>query len=84
MTRQELASYLVENGWKEEGSHRDLTMYSKEGQKAAVTLMDDYMSYERTEGDDKMIAIDCPYDGFMLKNGCLYCNYGWGYARVEL
>ena len=84
MTREELASYLLEHGWKNEGSHDDVTVYTKEEQKAAVTLMDDYMSYERTEGDDKMIAIDCPYDELMLKNGSLYCNFGWGYVRVEI
>ena len=84
MTREELAGYLIESGWKEEGSHGDVTVYTKESQKAAVTLMDDYISYERAEGDDKMIAVDCPYGGFKLKNGCLYCNYGWGYVRVEL
>ena len=84
MTREELASYLLRHGWKEEGSHGDVTVYTKESQKTAVTLMDDYMSYERTEGDDKMIAVDCPYDGLMLGNGRLYCIYGWGYVWVEL
>lgn len=84
-TREVLDSYLLEHGWKNEGSHGDVTVYTKESQKAAITLMSDYMSYDRTEGDDKMmIAIDCPYDGFMLKNGCLYCNFGWGYVRVEI
>ena len=84
MTREELAGYLVEHGWKNEGSHDDVTVYTKEEQKGVITLMDDYMSYERTEGGDKMIAIDCPYDELMLKNGCLYCNFEWGYVRVEI
>ena len=84
LAREELVSYLIEHGWKEEGSHGDVTVYTKESQKAAVTLMGDYMSYERTEGDDKMIAVDSPYDGLMLGNGRLYCIYGWGYVWVEL
>ena len=84
MTREELASYLLRHGWKEEGSYKDLTMYLKEGLATAVSLMDNHMSYERTEGDDKMIAVDCPYGGFKLKNECLYCYFGWGYVRVEL
>ena len=84
MTREELASYLLEHGWKNEGSHDDVTVYTNEEQKAAVTLMDDYMSYERTEGGDKMIAFDCPYSGLMPGNGCLYRNYGWGYVRAEI
>lgn len=84
MTREELVDYLLEYGWKNEGSHDDVTVYTNEEQKAAVTLMDDYMSYERTEGGDKMIAFDCPYSGLMPGNGCLYRNYGWGYVRVEV
>lgn len=82
MTREELASYLLEHGWKNEGSHYDVTVYTKE--KAAVTLMDEYMSYERTEWDDKMIAVDSPYEELILKNGCLCCNFGWGYVGVEI
>ena len=84
MTREELAGYLVEHGWKNEGSHDDVTVYTKEELKAAVTQMGDYMSYERTEGGDKMIAFDCPYSGLMPGNGCLYRNYGWGYVRVDV
>ena len=84
MTREELAGYLVEHGWKNEGSHDDVTVYTKEEQKATITLMDEYMSYERNEGGDKMIAFDCPYSGLMPGNECLYRNYGWGYVRVDV